>query len=102
MANVRNANSFYIDTQYAVAADQLAVKGLSVTNILVTATAANGRVVLQDITSTPTNKVDLRVATSGDTQNFEFSSQQLLFPNGIRPSTLTNAVVTVIFQENNR
>jgi hypothetical protein len=102
VANVRNANTFYIDTQSAVDADNLIIKGLAVHYVSVTATAANGRLVLQDLTVTPATKVDLRVATSGDTEVFSFEMNPLLFPNGIKPSTLSNAVATVVYKEGNR
>jgi hypothetical protein len=97
MANTRNANTFYIDTQYSVAADELAVKNLKVSDVIITATAANGRIVLTD--SSGGTKVDLRVVTSGETQHFEFHESPLLFPNSIRPTTLSNAIVTCVIQE---
>lgn len=102
MANVRNSNSFYIDTQSAVDADNLAVKGLAVAYVALTATAANGRLVLQDLTATPTTKIDLRVEVSGHTEVFSFEMFPILFPNGIKPSVLSNAVATLVFKENNR
>jgi hypothetical protein len=98
MANVRSANTFYIDTQYSVAADELAVKNIRVLGVTVTATAASAIIVLAD-SSTATNKLDLRVATSGDSAHFDFSDSPVVFPNGIRPKTLTNALVTVIVEE---
>lgn len=102
MANVRSANSFYIDTQSSGASDNLEVKGVAIFYIAITATSANGRLVLQDTATVPVNKVDLRVPTSGNTEIFEFDMNPILFPNGIKPSTLTNAIATVIFKENNR
>lgn len=97
MANVRNANSYYIDTQYS-ASEELAVKNIVVTCVVVTATAASGRIVLAD-SDTATTKLDLRVVTSGASQVFDFSESPIVFPNGIRPVTLTNAVATVIGRE---
>jgi hypothetical protein len=94
MANVRNSNTFYIDTQYSGASDELAVKNLRITHVIVTATAANGRIVLAD--SSVATKVDLRVATSGASQVFDFSANPLVFSTSVRPTTLTNAVATCI------
>ena len=102
MANIRSGNSFYIDTQRASASDDLLIKGIAVSTIVVTATAANGRLVLKDPATTPANKLDLRVATSGDSVLFDFNLIPVLFPNGLSATTLTNAVATVVFMENNR
>lgn len=96
MANVRSANTFYVDTQYAVAADELAIKNLRVLYVTVTPTAANGRIVLTD---SGTNKVDLRAETSGKSVVFDYSRNPMVFATSIRPGTLTNAVATVHFEE---
>jgi hypothetical protein len=98
VANTRNANTFYIDTQYSVAADALVAKQVKLLGVLVTATAAGGKVVLADHGG-PTTKLDLRVATDESAVFFDFSSCPILFPNGIRPTTLTDAIVTCIIQE---
>jgi hypothetical protein len=74
MANVRNANTFYIDTQSSGASDNLVIKGLAVYYVAVTATGASGRVVLQDAAASPVTKLDLRSATSGVTEFFDFSN----------------------------
>ncbi len=97
MANTRNANTFYIDTQYSVSADELAVKNVKVVSITVTATSSGGQVVLSD--SNGNAKIDLRVATSDETQQFVFNENPIVFPTGIRPTTLTDAIVTCVIQE---
>lgn len=102
MANVRSANTFYIDTQRTSDSDDLLVKGLAVSTIVVTATAANGRLVLKDPVATPITKLDLQVPTSGESVLFDFNLVPVLFPNGLSATTLTNAVATVVFTENNR
>jgi hypothetical protein len=99
LANTRNGNTWYVDTQHSASSDSLAVKGIRVLGVVVTATAANGRIVLSDEQGTPPTKLDLRVATSGDSKHFDFCESPVAFPNGIRPVTLTNAVVTVIIEE---
>jgi hypothetical protein len=96
VANKRNANTWYIDTAHATSADDLAGNNLLVVGIFLTATAANGRVVLADAQGTPVTKLDLRVATSGASQYFDLSSAPVNFPNGISVSTLSNALATAI------
>jgi hypothetical protein len=98
MANVRSANTFYIDTQYSTGSDELAIKNIRVLQITITATSANAVLLLADST-TGTKKLDLRVATSGASQIFDFSDSPVVFPNGIKPTTLTNAVATVVIEE---
>lgn len=102
MANIRNANTFYVDT---VAADtsvsttgNLVVQNAKVKGVVVTASSANAVIVLKDI-STGNIKLDLRVPTSGETKFFEFRNSAVLFPNGISPSTVTNGVATIILDE---
>lgn len=93
MANVRNANTYYIDTTTAIE-----VPGLKVAYVIVTATAASAILNLQDVTTTA-NKANLRVATSGATEVFDFSECPLFFPNGIIPSVVTNCVATCVLTE---
>lgn len=100
MANIRNGNTFYIDTQSSSDADNLIEKQLLVVYILVTATASNGRIVLADTANgTAQNKVDLRVPVAHTTVQFSFETNPLLFPNGLKPEVLSNAVVTVCIKK---
>lgn len=98
MANVRSGNTFYIDTQHSVAADGITQAGLKLRKILVTATAAPGRIVLQDIT-TGITKFDLRVSAANTTQEFIFDDMSITFPTGLKASTLSQAVATLIIDE---
>jgi len=98
MANVLNNNTFYIDTAFSSSSDDLVRKNALVAYILVTATAANGRIVLSDVASSPDLKLDLRVATSGASQEFIFVDNPVVFPNGIRVSVLTNAIATIVLR----
>lgn len=91
MANVRQGNTHYVDSTGTLDADPVKVLG-----IIVTATSANAVVVFQGDTGSA-NRLDLRVATSGATQDFDFSARPISFPKGIKVSTLTNAIVTVIY-----
>lgn len=98
MANVRNGNTFYIDTQRSSASDDLIIKNLKVSDVIITVSAAGGLVVLSDVTTTNI-KLSLKVATDEETKHFKFHSSPVVFPNGISATTLTNAVVTCVIQE---
>ena len=91
MANIRNGNTWYVDATGSLGDD----RDVLVAYITVTATASFGRVVLADQV-TGSLKMDLRVATNGDTQLFDFSSKPIRFPNSISVATLTNAIVTLV------
>ncbi len=93
MGNARNGNTHYVDTTGVIDS----TSNLKVAGILLTATGANAVAVLQDDSSTPVTKMDIRVAASGSTESFDFSAKPIVFPNGLRVSTLTNALLTFIY-----
>lgn len=99
MANVRNANTFYVDTQSSSSADDLLIQNIRVTRAFVTATSANAVITLQDAASTPVTKITLDVATANSTSSYDFTPDGVVFPNGIKVSTLTNCVATLIIRE---
>lgn len=94
MANVRSANTYYIDGT----ATELAVKNLRVTHVTITPTSANAVLVLKDVT-TGTIKVELRAPTSGKSEVFDYFFNPIVFANGIDPDTVTNCVATCHLQE---
>lgn len=94
MANVRSSNTFLIDGTTPT----LAISNIKVSYIVLTATGANAILILSDVT-TANKKIELRVATSGTTEYFDFSENPLVFPNGVNPSTVTNAVATLVIME---
>ncbi len=94
MANTLTGNIWYVDTAYSGASDDLTMNVI-MAGAVVTATAANGRLVLID-PKTLAVKFDLRVATSGESQHFDFSFAPCACPNGLRALTLTNAVASII------
>lgn len=98
MANIQNGNTFYIDTQSAADSDDLQKQPAIVTQIIITATGANGRVVLADLGNNPAKKLDLRVVVSGETQHYFFDTSPVVFPSGIKALILTNAIVTVVLK----
>ena len=95
MANTLNGNTWYVDTQYVSASDDLDVKNLLVDYIFVTATAASAQVVLIDPSNSAV-KFDLRVETADHTEAFSFEKNPIRCPNGLRVQTLTNAVATIV------
>ena len=92
MANVRSGNSHYVD-----ATGVLESEACSITGVVLTATSANAVLELADSAGT-TKKLNLRVATSGESRHFNFSEASIYFPNGIKVATLTNAIATVLYK----
>lgn len=100
MANIRNSNTFYIDTVYAADSDgtELLVKNIMVPYITVTTSNATNQLVLADAT-TGLTKISIKIPTSLTTQTINFKDYPMLFPNGIRVKTLTACVATCIVVE---
>jgi len=102
MANIRNSNTFYIDTAAADAVatttGNLASKNIRVSYITLTATAATSELILRDVT-TAANKISLKLDVDNISKSFDFSETPLVFPNGINPSTVTDCTATCVVQE---
>lgn len=98
MANVLNGNTFYIDSVHSSDSDDLVRKQALIAYIAVTATGANGRIVLTDVGAPSDIKLDLRVEVSGHTELFRFDEVPVIFPNGVRVSVLSNAVATLVIR----
>lgn len=90
-----------MDTAHSAASDDL-TGSLMVSAVLVTSSAASGRVVLSDAT-TGITKLDLRVAATNGNASGESILYALpdsvMFPNGIKVSTLTTAVASVFVRD---
>ena len=97
MANVRSANSWFVDSTTSSSADDL-TSPVVLTAVYLTATSANSVLVLSDPTTGAT-RINLREPTAGTTRHFRMDAAPLSFPNGIRVSTLTNAVATLVGHE---
>lgn len=89
MANAVQTNTAYVDSTGTL----ITQKNIQVTQITLSPTAANAQLVLQDVNGT--NKIDMRGATSYDTQSIFFKDNPIVFPNGIVASTVTNCVATL-------
>ena len=66
--------------------------------ILLTATSANAVMALTDNTAGTQNKLDLRVASAGDTERFNFVGAEIHVANGLTV-TMTNATATIILKK---
>lgn len=95
MANVRSGNSHYVDSTGSLTTNPVKVIG-----VLLTATAANGVIVLKDSGGSIT-RADLRNPTSGTTVHFDLSDSPLYFPTGINVTALTNNPVATIIYDGN-
>lgn len=97
MANIRLGNTFYIDTQYTVAADELAVPDILVKSIVVTSTSTGATVTLSD--SDKGIKGTFSIPTDDTTIVIDLSQNPWRFSTSIRPTVLTNCVVTVTVEQ---
>lgn len=100
MANMRNANTFFIDTASSTAGGTLILKNVSIVYLVVNATADNSHIELFDVT-TGADKIHIHVPIQDDSRYFDFSEAPILFPNGIDPQTVTNCVATCVIRESN-
>jgi hypothetical protein len=94
MANTKTGNVWYVDTAYSAATDDN-TDNIVVGSVVLTTTAASGRIILKD-PKTGAIKLDLKHPTDADSKHFDFSANPIICPNGLRASTLTNAVATII------
>ena len=93
MANASNGNTLYFDATGSLRTGTLT----KIASIIVTATSANAIVALSDA-STTALKMELRVATSGVSTQFDFSDANVIFPTGVNVTTLTNAKVSLVIK----
>jgi hypothetical protein len=102
MANVRSANTYYIDTAAVNAgestAGNLTSKNIRVLYVIITSTAAAASCILKDV-STDIFKAEFRVDTAHKTEYYDFNDHPMVFPNGIYPQTVNDCIVTLIVQE---
>lgn len=90
MANSLVGNAHYVDTAATLKTTRVSVKAF-----ILTATAASGLAVIGDQSS---NKMfDIREVTSGETFVLDFGESAINFPNGLKVITLTNAILTIVY-----
>lgn len=94
MANVTNSNTIYIDAtgDLSIGTDT----NIRVFYVVMTATAGNAVLELEDNQASTVDKLYLGVATSGETKVFDFSRKPIVFPNGIEVTTATNVKATLV------
>jgi len=94
MANVITPTTAFVDTTGDL--DIRTNRNIKVSYIVMTSTGASALAALQDI-SGPTDKMELRIDTTDKSQIFDFSRNPLIFANGVRIGTLTNAKLTLVY-----
>ncbi len=94
MANIRNGNTYYIDT----ASVTLDVPMVRVKSITLTATNATNALILGDGDNSYPTKLSL-VGTNGVSLVFDYSLSPIYFANGIRVKTVTACTATVVLEE---
>jgi hypothetical protein len=102
VANVRNSNSFFIDTAAADAqpatTGNLALPNLKVSYITLSASSATAELTLRDV-STGVVKLNVEFGSNQDVLTLDYSRKPIVFTNGISPSTVSDVVATIIFEE---
>ena len=97
MANQRNGNMIYVDTTDSTfSADRVLLSVI----LLANHATAVGAVTLQNNSASPTTLMTLQVDPEIEkTKHFNFADSPLLFPDGIKITTLSNAVITLIIDK---
>ena len=97
---VTNKGANWLYTDQAVTVSDIKY----VYSICITPTANNAVLVLQDNkTGGAITTIDLRVTNSHDSKQFNFKDAGALhFPSGLKVSTVTNCVVTLVVSQNNQ
>lgn len=94
MANVRNANTWYVDT----ASESLTVSNIRVSSIVLTAGGSTSSLLLGDDVSDASypNKLSI-VAAANTSVQVRLEDTHMVFPNGIRIKTLTSGATATLF-----
>lgn len=93
MANVRNANTWYVDT----ASESLTVSNIKIAGLLLTAGSSTSTLLLGDDVSDASypNKLSI-VAAANTTVQVRLEDTNVVFPNGIRVKTLTSGATATL------
>lgn len=98
MANVRNGNTFYVDTTGTL--DIGSARNMKIACIWMTSSTTGGGIVLTD-TTTGALKADLKVSLINDTKIIDCFDAKMVFPTGITV-TVTNATATLFLEESQK
>lgn len=93
MPNRLTGSTYYIDSTGV-----LDTKNFTLQGVVVTATAAGAILKLKDLSLAGT-MIDLRVATSGESKHFDFSTVAMTFPNGLEVEQVTNCVAAAFVRK---
>lgn len=102
MANVRNGNTFYIDTVFASVNDgtELLIKNIRVTGLMFTTAGTGGKGIVLADAVTGMKKLAVYNVNANDTKDISLWESDIVFPNGIRVLTLdTGCVCTCLVTE---
>lgn len=100
MANVRNANTFHIDTSGTATAAILAIPNIQLVGVIMASTADSAILELSDLTTAATKiYLTLNTAAAISLKFIDLSNSPIVFPNGILPTTVTNCIATCIIRE---
>lgn len=91
MANTRRGPLHYIDSTGILSSEQ----NTKIAQVFITCTSAGAILVLSDLDGTPL--LDLRLTTANTSQQMDLSATPLVFSKGLRVTTLTNAIVTLVY-----
>jgi len=96
MANIRNNNTYYVDSTGTLATN---VKNAKIVYILFTTAAAGDELTLRDTDGSGALKLTIKHQTADNTHLFDFSANPLVFPNAIHVDTITaGAVATLVLK----
>lgn len=94
MANVRNANTWYVDT----ASDSLAVSNIRITSIILTGGGSTSTLFLGDAVSDASYPAKMSImAAANTTVQIRLEDTPMVFPNGIYIKTLTSGATATLF-----
>lgn len=98
MANVRNGNTYYIDTD----GEGLEEKNQAVVYIILTATGGAALLELGDNISGATYPIKVAIKAEADTtKHLILNESAMIFPNGIYVKTATNCQATLLLRTPN-
>lgn len=105
MANVRNANTYHIDTASSggppATTNILDVNNVLVVYIMVTSSSTGAVLELANNSSSQQTKIRIEISSANTTERYNFESAPIIFPNGIAIATLTNCEATLVVRNPN-
>lgn len=94
MANANTSTVLYIDT----GSSSITTEPTKVIGIIYTATAATASFILQENSNSKETKFRLDLADANTTDYIDLSTTPILFHNGVYAATITDGVITLIYE----